>query len=451
MMEDTIAAYSGGTLPGAIGICRISGPQAFALADDLFFPTKGGKMSQGPFYTMRYGQVRAGDGRALDLCLACCYPGPSSYTGEDLLEIFCHGSQAVVACILERAMELGARPAQAGEFTKRAFLAGKLDLTGVEAVADLIESQSAAAAKNAASLLQGGISRPIRQMREKIFQQLTHFYAVCDYPDEDLDPFVNEEARKVLEECTAELDKLYQGFQRGRVLKEGLPVTILGRPNVGKSSLLNSLAGYERAIVTDEAGTTRDVVTESVRCGDTVLRLSDTAGLRETSSQAEKMGIDKARESARESRLVLCVFDGSSPLTEEDRQVMETAQGLERAAILNKWDKGALDFPEVEQAFPKVFRLSAETGEGVSELCQWLAGLTQGEGETLVTSARQAALLGKAAESCRMAAQSAAIGFTADAFLADGEEAVRLLDEVLGDAVSEDIVHGIFSRFCVGK
>ena len=228
-------------------------------------------------------------------------------------------------------------------------------------------------------------------------------------------------------------------------------VAIVGRPNVGKSSLLNSLAGYERAIVTDEAGTTRDVVTESVRCGDTVLRLSDTAGLRETSSQAEKMGIDKARESARASRLVLCVFDGSSLLTEEDRQVMETAQGLERAAILNKWDKGALDFPEVEQAFPKVFRLSAKTGEGVSELCQWLAGLTQGEGETLVTSARQAALLGKAAESCRMAAQSAAMGFTADAFLADGEEAVRLLDEVLGDAVSEDIVHGIFSRFCVGK
>ena len=232
---------------------------------------------------------------------------------------------------------------------------------------------------------------------------------------------------------------------------KSIRIMACGIPNVGKSSLLNSLAGYERAIVTDEAGTTRDVVTESVRCGDTVLRLSDTAGLRETSSQAEKMGIDKARESARESRLVLCVFDGSSPLTEEDRQVMETAQGLERAAILNKWDKGALDFPEMEQAFPKVFRLSAKTGEGVSELCQWLAGMTQGEGETLVTSARQAALLGKAAESCRMAAQSAAMGFTADAFLADGEEAVRLLDEVLGDAVSEDIVHGIFSRFCVGK
>ena len=450
-MSDLIAAIATGSTATAIGIVRVSGDGCFAACDRVFRPRNGVPFAQQPSHKMVFGEMLDDSGAAIDQGLAVRFGGGHSYTGEDSAEFHCHGSPVVLHTLLSALFAAGARQAQAGEFTKRAFLAGKLDLTGVEAVADLIESQSAAAAKNAASLLQGGISRPIRQMREKIFQQLTHFYAVCDYPDEDLDPFVNEEARKVLEECTAELDKLYQGFQRGRVLKEGLPVTILGRPNVGKSSLLNSLAGYERAIVTDEAGTTRDVVTESVRCGDTVLRLSDTAGLRETSSQAEKMGIDKARESARESRLVLCVFDGSSPLTEEDREVMETAQGLERAAILNKWDKGALDFPEVEQAFPKVFRLSAKTGEGVSELCQWLAGLTQGEGETLVTSARQAALLGKAAESCRMAAQSAAMGFTADAFLADGEEAVRLLDEVLVDAVSEDIVHGIFSRFCVGK
>ena len=192
MMQQTIAAHSGGALPAAIGICRVSGPQAFAVADQLFRPKKGGPLSAGPFSTMRYGDVLDTDGRALDICLACCYKGPASYTGEDLVEIFCHGSQAIVAGILDRACQLGARPAQAGEFTRRAFLAGKLDLTEVEAVGDLIHAQSAAAAKNAAAQLQGGIARPIRQLRDRMMEQITHFYAVCDYPDEDLDPFTTQ-------------------------------------------------------------------------------------------------------------------------------------------------------------------------------------------------------------------------------------------------------------------
>lgn len=450
-MNDTIAAYSGGVLPAAIGICRVSGPAAFAVADRLFRPKKGGPMGGGPFYTMRYGDVLDSDGRTLDLCLACCYKGPNSYTGEDMLEIFCHGSQAVVARILDRAAAEGARPAKAGEFTQRAFLAGKMDLTGAEAVADLLYAPSAAAAKNAAAQLKGGIARQIRGMRDVLMGQITHFYAVCDYPDEDLDPFMNEEACRVLTDCAAAMDKLCAGFERGRVLAEGLPVTILGRPNAGKSSLLNALAGYERAIVTEEAGTTRDVVTETVRCGDTVLRLSDTAGLRRAENKAERIGIDKAWESARESQLLLCVFDGSQPLTEEDQQVMEAAQGRRCAAILNKIDKGSQCEGPVRAAFERVFCLSAKTGEGMEALCDWLASLTAEGDEVLVTSARQAALLGRAAQCCRLAAQSAAQGFTADAFLADAEQAARLLDEVLGESVSEDIVHGIFSRFCVGK
>lgn len=450
-MNSMIAAYSGGALPAAIGICRVSGPGSLALASEIFRPKKGRPMGEGPFSAMRYGEVLDGDGKALDLCLACCYRGPASYTGEDMLEIFCHGSQAVAARILERCMELGAQPAQAGEFTQRAFLAGKMDLIGAEAVADLIEAQSPAAAKNAAAQLKGGISRQIRRLRQEIMDQLTHFYAVCDYPDEDLDPFVNDQARQALTRCADEMDKLLAGFERGRALTQGLPVTILGKPNAGKSSLLNALAGYDRAIVTEEAGATRDVVTETVRCGDTVLRLSDTAGLRQAESQAERIGIEKARQSAQQSRLVICVFDGSQPLDEQDLETIQASAGLERIAVRNKTDLGQAAQPQIEREFQRIFCLSAKTGEGTEALCQWLAELTAPPDQALITSARQAALLTRAAESCRLAAQSAEQGFTADAFLADAEQAVRLLDQVLGESVSEDIVHGIFSRFCVGK
>lgn len=408
-------------------------------------------MGQGPFSVMRYGEALDSDGQALDLCLACCYRGPASYTGEDMLEVFCHGSQAVAARILERCMELGAQPAQAGEFTQRAFLAGKMDLVGAEAVADLIEAQTAAAAKNAAAQLKGGISRQIRQLRQQILDQLTHFYAVCDYPDEDLDPFLNQQACQALEDCAHGLENLYAGFERGRTLSQGLPVTILGKPNAGKSSLLNGLAGYDRAIVTEEAGATRDVVTEIIRCGNTILRLSDTAGLRQAESQAERIGIEKARQSARDSQLVLCVFDGSQPLDRQDRQAIEASQGVRRVAVRNKADLGLVDQPELEGQFERIFTLSAKTGEGLEALCQWLAGLTVPPEQPLITSARQAALLAQAAESCRLAAQSARQGFTADAFLADAEQAARLLDQVLGESVSDELVHSIFSRFCVGK
>lgn len=450
-MNSMIAAYSGGALPAAIGICRVSGPGVLTLADKIFRPKKGRSMGEGPFSAMRYGEVLDSDGRALDLCLACCYRGPASYTGEDMLEIFCHGSQAVAARILERCMELGAQPAQAGEFTQRAFLAGKMDLIGAEAVADLIEAQSAAAAKNAAAQLKGGISQQIRAIRQAIMDQLTHFYAVCDYPDEDLDPFLNSQACQALTRCADEMEKLLAGFERGRTLTQGLPVTILGKPNAGKSSLLNALAGYDRAIVTEEAGATRDIVTETLRCGDTVLRLSDTAGLRQAESQAERIGIEKARQSARQSQLVICVFDGSRPLDDQDLETIQASADLERIAVRNKMDLGQAAQPQLEEQFGRIFCLSAQTGEGIEDLCQWLASLTPQLDQALITSARQAALLDQAAQSCRLAAQSAEQGFTADAFLADAEQALRLLDQTLGESVGEDIVHGIFSRFCVGK
>ena len=451
MDRQTIVAYSGGSLPAAIGICRISGPEALAVGEGIFQPQKGGPLGSGPWGQMRYGQVVDERGRLLDLCLACCYPGPHSYTGEDMVEIFCHGSRAVVAQLLDRACQLGARPAQAGEFTRRAFLAGKLDLTGAEGVADLIEAQSPAAARNAAAQLKGGIAKQITALRDEIMDQLTHFYAVCDYPDEDLDPFLTEQAAIALEACAGRMEKLVAGFQRGRLLNQGVPITILGRPNGGKSSLLNALAGYERAIVTEEAGTTRDIVTEILRCGDALLQFSDTAGLRDAENKAEQIGIDKAVESARSAQLLLCVFDGSQPLGPEDAQVLALAQEGRAIAIINKADLPQAPGNAWENRFEKVFYLSAKTGQGLDSFWRWLSSLTDGGEEVLVTSARQAALLEQAAQCGRLAAQSARAGFTADAFLADAEQAARLLDEVLGQRVSDDIVHGIFSRFCVGK
>lgn len=451
-MSETIAAYSGGALPAAIGICRISGEETFAVMDQLFRPLHGGAMSGGPFSKMRYGEVIDSDGRVLDICLAVCYRGPQTYTGEDSAEIFCHGSQAIVARILSRCYESGARPARAGEFTKRAFLAGKLDLAGAEAVADLIYAPSAEAAKNASALLKGGVSQQIRRMQTKIMDLLTHFYAVCDYPDEDIDPFLQKDAQESLEEIARELERLFAGYERSRTLTEGLPVTILGKPNVGKSSLLNALAGYDRAIVTEEAGTTRDIVTETISCGGTLLRLSDTAGLRSAESLAERIGVEKAKESAAQSAVLLCVFDASRPLEADDETVLHQARGKTACAIVNKTDLCGEIAPEIRGAFETIFPISAQTGRGIEPLVEWLAGLAKPAGdEVLVTSARQAELMRRAAQDCRRAAESAALGMTADAFLSDAERAGHLLSELLGESVSEDIVHGIFSRFCVGK
>lgn len=463
-MNDTIAAYSGGVLPAAIGICRVSGPAAFAVADRLFRPKKGGPMGGGPFYTMRYGDVLDSDGRTLDLCLACCYKGPNSYTGEDMLEIFCHGSQAVVARILDRAAAEGARPAKAGEFTQRAFLAGKMDLTGAEAVADLLYAPSAAAAKNAAAQLKGGIARQIRGMRDVLMGQITHFYAVCDYPDEDLDPFMNEEACRVLTDCAAAMDKLCAGFERGRVLAEGLPVTILGRPNAGKSSLLNALAGYERAIVTPIPGTTRDTVEATVTLEGYLFRLVDTAGLRDSDDPIEQLGVARSRQALDQADLILLVCDGTQEMGEEDTALLD--QALDQAdtlLVMNKSDLPGYGCPmfraEDTAHTLSVVGLSAKTGLGLEFLEEELVRRAQAllpqagqrASELLLTNQRQTDAVRRAAESVARAGQALEQGVTPDALLTDVEQAMAALGELTGRTVREDITSRIFQRFCVGK
>jgi len=455
-MASTIAACSSGSMPCAIAIVRMSGPEAFSVLDQVFQPTSGKPVSQRQSRHMHYGRLLAKDGLTIDLCLAACFPAPNSYTGEDLVEVYCHGSQAVVAALLDHCFALGAVPAPPGEFTKRAFLSGRLDLTEAEAVADLIHSQSELGAKAAVAQLEGSVGSRVKAIREAVLALLSHFYAVCDYTDEDLDPFEYEKAVTVLEQAQSDLRTLHEGFQRGRLVQEGVPVAIIGKPNAGKSTLFNALAGSQRAIVTDEAGTTRDVLEQVISCKGAPIRILDTAGLRESDSKAERIGVERARQAAQSAHAVICVLDVSRDLEEEDREALSLIPRCESPVLVfNKTDLMP-SLPhwaeEIRAAYPwkQVFTLSAKDGQ-VEDLAQWLSTLAPKPQDVLVTSARQARLLEEAALAMEEAAGAARLGLTADAFLMDAERAVNLLGQVTGETASADLAHEIFGRFCVGK
>lgn len=455
-MSDTIIACSSGSLPCGIAVVRLSGPEALHILDKVFHPIKGEPVSLRAPRTFHYGRLLAKDGAAVDLCLAACFPGPHSYTGEDLAEFYTHGSQAVVSALIDHCCLLGAIPAPPGEYTKRAFLAGRMDLTEAEAVGDLIHATSELGAKAAVAQIEGSVGSRVKAIRESVLALLTHFYAVCDYTDEDIEPFEYDRARDVLEKAVDDLIALVSGFQRGRLVREGVPVAIIGRPNTGKSTLFNALAGAEKAIVTDEAGTTRDVLEQIISCKGAPIRILDTAGLRETDSKAERIGVERAKDAARKAHAVLCLLDVSRPLTEEDEEALAlTAECPVKALLLNKTDLTAEEpawLPAVLEKYPfeTVFRLSAVSGQ-VDALADWLAALAPMPGDILVTSARQAYLLEQAAKDLVAARDSALAGMTADAFLSDAERGINTLGQVTGETVSADLAHEIFSRFCVGK
>ncbi|MBQ9924576.1 MAG: tRNA uridine-5-carboxymethylaminomethyl(34) synthesis GTPase MnmE [Clostridia bacterium] len=451
LQNGVIAAYSGGKLPGAIGIVRMSGDGVLDIMDRIFKPKRKKLMSECNSNEMIYGELLAADGICIDICLACVFRGPHSYTGEDMAEIYCHGSEAIVSAALRSAYACGARPAEAGEFTKRGFMNGKMDLAAAEAVADLIYAQTEQGAKNAAALLKGHHAKPLAAMKERLLGLIAHFYAVCDYSDEDIEPFEYQEAARTVAEDAKALEKLYQGYLRSAALNDGISVAVVGKPNVGKSSLFNCLAGFERAIVTDEAGTTRDVVGHRIALEGQLFNLMDTAGIREGAGLAESMGIGRSYEAAEEASLVVAVFDGSRPLDGEDREILALCKDKNAVAVINKTDLEGCDLSEVREAFGDVLELSAKAGTGVDELTAWLLKNAPDETEILITGERQAALIRAAAEALRDAQQSAELGLTADAFLLDAERAARLIGQVLGDDVDIDIAHGIFSRFCVGK
>lgn len=456
-MADTIAALATGGGLSAIGIIRLSGERAVEIADEVFKPQGSADMLHAENRRLYYGALKNTKGETIDFGLCTVSRAPNSYTGEDTAEFQCHGSPVLLQEALKALFHAGARQALAGEFTKRAFLNGKMDLTQAEAVIDLIDSETAEAAKNAASQLGRAISRKTDALYDLLVDMLSHFHAVIDYPDEDIDDFRMAEYAGTLAGVEDTLQKLMSTFARGQILREGVQSAIIGRPNTGKSSMLNALLGYERAIVTDIAGTTRDTIEEKVKLGSVLLRLADTAGMRQTEEPVEKIGVERARRAAAEAQLVFAVFDGSDELREEDIEVLQAVSEAPKSiAVVNKSDlKQTVNVSEIEKYVDAVCVISAKTGEGLAALEKTVEAMFSFEDDVptgeILTNARQADAVSRALLNIQEAQSAMRNGVTPDAVLTVIEAAMEALGEITGKTVRDDVTERIFSRFCVGK
>ena len=453
-MSYTIAAVSTGLTVSAIGIIRMTGDDCAQIASKVFTANSGKALFNAPNRQLVLGTLQDKDGRAIDHCCAIYTRAPYTYTGEDTVEFHCHGSPAVLAAGLESLYLAGAAPAKRGEFTKRAFLNGKMDLTQAEAVIDLIEADTADAAANASGQVGGVLQKKLKPIYEDLRDLCSHFYAVLDYPDEDIEDFGLANYEATLKADAKALYNILKTYGQGRILRQGVAAAIVGRPNVGKSSLLNALAGYERVIVTEVAGTTRDTVEESVMVGSTRLRLIDTAGIRETNDRIEAMGVERSKETIENADLVLFVCDGSKALTEDDRTIMELCAEHENAiALINKSDVAHCIVPS-DLPFMQVIEISAVTGQGLDLLADTVDTMFASDmpcDGSILTNARQFDACRRAYEAMHRALQALQLGQTPDLALTDVEAAMEAMGEVTGATVREDITARIFERFCVGK
>ena len=452
-MSHTIAAVSTGMTVSAIGIIRLTGDGCIQIAEQVF--TLNNKtLSQAPDRKLMLGQLHDRSGRIIDSCCAIVSRGPHSYTGEDTVEFHCHGSPAVLSAGLEALFCAGAKAAQRGEFTKRAFLNGKLDLTEAEAVIDLIEADSAEAAANAAGQVGGALQRKLMPVYDDLTNLCSHFHAVLDYPDEDIEDFGLSSYENGLKANAKVLESLMNTYGQGKILKSGVAAAIVGKPNVGKSSLLNALAGFDRVIVTDIPGTTRDTVEETVKVGSVKLRLIDTAGIRETADTVEAIGVERSRKAVENADMVIFVCDGSAPLTEEDEAIMELCCNRENAvALINKADLGQVVEPS-DLPFMNVIEICTKTGQGLDQLSDVVENLFGSElpcDGSILTNARQYNAIRRASDAIGRSLKGLRMGLTPDMVLIDIEEAMEAMGEVTGATVREDITTRIFERFCVGK
>ena len=453
-MAHPIAAIATGLVRSGIGILRMSGDGCIDLANRVFALYNGQALSSLPDRKLARGTLFDAQNRPIDEAMVFISHAPHSYTGEDTVEFQCHGSPAVLTAGLSALLSNGFHQAGPGEFTKRAFLNGQMDLTQAEAVIDLIDAETADAAANAAGQVAGVLRKQLDPIYDSLMDICSHFHAVLDYPDEDIEPFRLQAYADTLTSASKKLDALLSSCRRGNFIKNGMQTAILGAPNAGKSSLLNALAGFDRVIVTDIPGTTRDAVEQTVTLGRHLLRLLDTAGIRDTSDTVEHLGVERSFQAAQSCQLAFFVVDGSKPLTREDEAAMDAAlQAPDAIAILNKQDLPCVIDP-CELPFSYVIPVSCAKQAGLDLLEQALDMVFDDEAPcdgSILTNARQADAIAKSRASIEAALSSLRLGMTPDAVLVDVEAAMEALGEATGRVVREDITNRIFERFCVGK
>ncbi len=447
MQERTIAAISTPFGVGGIAVIRVSGADAFAITDKIFRGKQ--KLSEAASHTVHYGHIKDENGNVLDEVLVTVMHAPKTYTRENVAEISTHGGITASKSVLAALIKAGAYPADAGEFTKRAFLNGRIDLSQAEGVIDIINAKTAAEQKNALSQAEGGLSKEINAVREELVRLAAGMQVAIDYPDEDLEDLTTLDIAELIGKNLERVKRLLATADSGRVLKEGIKTAIVGKPNVGKSSLLNCLAREDRAIVTDIAGTTRDVIEEFVNFDGVPMRLLDTAGIHETSDAVEKIGVERSRRAIDEADLVILMLDTSRELDGEDERLLELTAEKKRLIIANKSD--------IKRAeFDGALAISAKTGEGIDLLCKEIKKLYKlgeigADNSVIITNMRHAAALEGSRAALKRAYDAITGGLPQDMAALDIYEAIDRLGEITGDTVSESIVSEIFHSFCVGK
>lgn len=458
MKTDTIAAIATAMSNSGIGIVRISGDEALEVADHIFRPKKGSrKVSDMETHTIHYGYVVDGE-EVVDEVMLLIMKAPRSYTCEDTIEIDCHGGVLVMKKILETVLKYGARPAEPGEFTKRAFLNGRIDLSQAESVIDVINAQNELALKSSVSQLQGAVLEKIKDIRAVVLHEIAFIESALDDPEHvSLDGYP-EQLRGIMSDAHSKVKKLLDSSDNGKMLKEGINTAIVGKPNAGKSSLLNILVGEERAIVTEIAGTTRDILQEQIQIGGIGLNVIDTAGIRDTEDIVEKIGVNKSREYIEKADLIIYVVDSSTELDENDQEIIEAIQDKKAIVLLNKSDLDAkTDAAILQERLDKpILSISAKNNTGIHELEKlieemFFSGKLSFNDEVYITNIRQKNALAEAESSLKMVLQSIDDGMPEDFFTIDMMNAYEVLGTIIGESVGEDLVNEIFSKFCMGK